>query len=152
MICNIFLLSVLHFLLLEYLKTSRRCTLTNFIGTKTGAWLNTIPKSYNGTELSPSKFRDHLHMQYYCAPLDLNTHCDGCGEKFTVQHVLACKVGGLVTMQQNKVKEELASLCAKAFNPSAVRDERLIISSKKTRITEKNNTIVDTSNEDRGDI
>ena len=83
-------------------------------------------------------------MQYCCAPLDFNTHCNGCEEKFTVQHALTCKVQGLISMRHNEVKEELTSLCTKALNPSVVQGEPLIIPSKETIITEAKDTIVET--------
>ena len=94
-------------------------------------------------------------MRYCLEPLDLNTTCDGCGAKFTVQHALACKVGGLVTLRHNEVKEELMNLCQKAFTPSAVRDEPLInptksFSSHTDPNPQKQQQLQD--NNERGDI
>ena len=114
------------------------------MGTQTGALFNPFPKTYNGTKLSALVFKDQLQMQYYYQLLDLNIHCDGCAAKVNVQHTLACKVRGLVTMRQNKVKKELASLCTKAFNPSIASDKQLIILFAKFWYTKPNKTVIET--------
>ena len=119
------------------------------MGKDTGAWLHAVPTTYNGTELSASEFRDRLHMRYCLEPLNLNTHCDGCGAKFSITHALSCKVGGLVHLRHNEVKEELALLCSQAFSPSAVRDEPMIVPSDIKTTTTDETTLED---EDRGDL
>ena len=115
---------------------------------ETGAWLHTIPTTYNGTELSAQELRDRQPLCYCCEPLNLHSHCDGCGAKFSITHALSCKVGGLVHMQHNKVKEELAQLCAKAFSPSAVRDEPKITPTQVNTDddTPNNNNSIDDTN------
>jgi len=46
------------------------------------------------------------------SPPDLPSHCDGCGHPFTVQHGLACSLGGLVLARHNELRDELADLAA----------------------------------------
>jgi hypothetical protein len=57
------------------------------------------------------------------SPGDLQSHCDGCGAKFSVRHGLECKKGGLVISRHNEIRDELSYLASKALTPSAARDE-----------------------------
>jgi hypothetical protein len=107
-------------------------------GKETGAWLTVLPSIVNGTELSAEEFRDALIMRYGERPSNLPRECDGCDAPFSLQHALGCKKGGLVIFRHNEVRDELAHLAAKAFTPSAVRDEPLIRSG---RVAEKVNVL-----------
>ena len=62
-------------------------------------------------------------LRYAKTPVDLPQHCDGCGARFTIDHALNCKKGGLVIGRHEEVKEELIDLASRAFRPSQVRDE-----------------------------
>jgi hypothetical protein len=95
-------------------------------GTECGQWLSAIPSRVNGTELSALEFRDALHMRYGRTPGNLPCVCDGCKAKFTLQHALECKKGGLVTMRHDELNGEVKEWCCKALTPSAVRVEPLI--------------------------
>jgi hypothetical protein len=95
-------------------------------GKQTGQWLNVTPSTFNGTELSAQEFRDALFLRYGRSPGDLPSHCDGCGQKFTIQHALECKKGGKVIQRHNELRDEIGNLAAKAFIPSAIRNEPLI--------------------------
>jgi hypothetical protein len=86
-------------------------------------WLSISPSTVNGTELSAQEFRDALLVRYDKTPPDLPTHCDGCYKPFDLRHALECKKGGLVICRHNEIKDELVALAAKAFTPSAIRDE-----------------------------
>ena len=57
----------------------------------TGIWLSQYPGIYNGNILSPEEFRDSILTQYGETPEKLHTHCDGCGKKSTLDHLLTCK-------------------------------------------------------------
>ncbi len=92
-------------------------------GKDTGQWLSAVPSLVNGTELARQEFRDALLLRLALSPRDLESHCDGCGAKFSVSHGLACKHGGLVISRHNEIRDELSDLASKAFTPSAVRDE-----------------------------
>mmetsp|Transcript_11535 Transcript_11535/g.16929 ORF Transcript_11535/g.16929 Transcript_11535/m.16929 type:complete len:128 (+) Transcript_11535:2395-2778(+) len=72
------------------------------------------------------EFRDALFLRYGRSPGDLPSHCDGCGQKFTIQHALECKKGGKVILRHYELRDEIGNLAAKAFIPSAIRNEPLI--------------------------
>jgi hypothetical protein len=97
---------------------------------ETGAWLTLTPNTLNGTELSEEEFRDNLRLRFGLQPLSLPEECDGCSKKFSVDHALSCKRGGLVTLRHNDVAAEWHTLCAQALTPSAVSDEPLIFSGR----------------------
>ena len=94
--------------------------------TKTGAWLTAMPDRLNGTELAADEFRDSLRIRFGLLPLSLPKQCDGCHEKFSVEHAMSCKKGGLILLRHNDLANEWHELCAHALSPSAVSDEPLI--------------------------
>ena len=98
-----------------------------------GSWLTTMPDTLNGTDLEADEFRDALRLRYGLAPTNLPQQCEGCGAKFTVEHALSCKKGGMVLARHNDLKHEWHSLCSKALTPSHVSDEPLIFSSQDVR-------------------
>ncbi len=57
------------------------------------------------------------------SPTDLQSHCDGCGQKCSIRHALGCKKGSLVISCHNKIQDKLSDLASKALIPSAVCDE-----------------------------
>jgi hypothetical protein len=92
----------------------------------TGMWITATPDRLNGTELSSEEFRDSLRLRFGLLPSFLPHRCDGCNERFTVEHAMSCKKGGLVVMRHNDVAAEWHHLCAQALQPTAVSDEPLI--------------------------
>jgi hypothetical protein len=92
-------------------------------GKETGNYLSCVPSTINGTALSQQEFQDAIQLRYGRSPGDLPSHCDGCGQKFSIPHALECKKGGLVNLRHNEIRDELIDLASKAFIPSAVRDE-----------------------------
>jgi hypothetical protein len=102
---------------------------------ETGGWLNILPDSLNGTELSTEEFLDSLQLRLGFTPTALPEKCDGCGHCFTVEHALTCKKGGLVLLRHNDLAAEWHQLCATALTPSAVSDEPLIHSGRATQGT-----------------
>ncbi len=125
-------------------------------GKDTGQWLSAVPSLVNGTELARQEFRDALLLRLALSPRDLESHCDGCGAKFSVRHGLACKHGGLVISRHNEIRDELSDLASKAFTPSAVRDEPKIHLSrpaeKKTTLAQPNPSVMKPPSDDRGDL
>ena len=81
-----------------------------------GSWLQVYPLVFNGTCLSKNEFRDTLLARYGKVANDHPAKCDGCGEKFSVQHALACKIGGLVWYRHEEIKMELIHLARRAMS------------------------------------
>jgi hypothetical protein len=129
-------------------------------GRETGAWLSILPSTVNGTELSAQEFRDALSMRYGDAPSDLPASCDGCDARFTLQHALSCKKGGLVIFRHNEIRDELVHMAGKAMTPSAIRDEPLIrpgrvaenVKAPPTKCTPNQSPGTPATGEDRGDL
>jgi hypothetical protein len=96
----------------------------------TGAWLNTLPNRLNGSELSAEEFRDGIRLRYGMLPNAMPPHCDGCGEKFTTEHAMSCRKGGLILHRHNDMVTTWGQLCGQALTPSTVSDEPLINSSR----------------------
>lgn len=63
------------------------------LSAETGAWMLTMSICLNSMVLTLTKFCDKLALCFGYPPTDLSTLCDGCGESFTVVHVVACKKG-----------------------------------------------------------
>ena len=95
-------------------------------------------------------------MRYGIEPPDLPVTCDGCESRFTLQHALGCKKGGLVIFRHNEIWDELVHLAGKALTPSAIRDEPLIrpcrAAKDQNTSPASNNSEKPATEDDRGDI
>ena len=56
-------------------------------------------------------------------PQDIPTIYDGCGKRFSIEHVLSCPKDGLVLARHNDAAKEWGSLRARALVPSAITYE-----------------------------
>ena len=56
-------------------------------------------------------------------PQDIHAACDGCGKKFSIEHVLSCPKGGLVLARHYDAAKEWGALGARALVPSAITYE-----------------------------
>ena len=65
-------------------------------------------------------------MRYGIGLDDLPKVYDGCGAKFSVEHALSCKKGGLVVGRHNEIRDELAYLATLATSSNRVRNEPYI--------------------------
>jgi len=73
-------------------------------------------KLHHHFDLSAQQFRDALCLCYH-HPLSLiPASCDGCGEDFSLTHVLDCRKGGLVTQRHNEVRDALGDLAALGYS------------------------------------
>ena len=100
-----------------------------------GIWLALIPSRLNGNDLSAEEFRDNLRIRQNLAPENMPATCDGCGDKMTVEHALACKVGGLVHVRHDDVADEFRHLCGCALSFGKVEREPRIFSSGTNQLT-----------------
>ena len=89
----------------------------------TGIWLSQYPSIYNGNILSPEEFRDSILTRCGETPENLCTHCDGCGKKSSLDHLLTCKTGGLIHQAHDELRNEIATIARQAYVPSAVQIE-----------------------------
>jgi hypothetical protein len=85
------------------------------------AWLSVLPLAWEGFDLSGEEFRDKLNMRHGRAPLNMPSKCDGCGQHFTIEHALSCKVGGNVKHGHDQLRDQTAFLLGLGF--SGVRTE-----------------------------
>ena len=91
-----------------------------------GPWLTVPPNLLDGTVLSAAKFRDNVRGRYGMMPLGLCAKCDGCGAKFTKEHAMSCKKGGLVGIRHDDVADAAGTLGTMALNSSRVSYKPLI--------------------------
>ena len=78
------------------------------------------------TVLSATVFRDFLCARYNISPLNLQSHCVGCGTDFEVMHTPGYIIGGLVIARHNKIRDKLFYLSRRAFTSAYVRAKLLI--------------------------
>ena len=64
---------------------------------------------HHNFDLSPTEFGTAISSSF----LQVFAGCDGCGDKFTFQHALECRKGGLVTQRHNEVKDALGDLASR---------------------------------------
>ena len=69
-------------------------------------------------------------MRYDIDPPDLLSHCDGCGAAFTICHALEYKKGGLIMASHNELRDGVASLAGKAFNPTHMHNDPKIFTGR----------------------
>jgi len=65
------------------------------------SWLSVLHMESHHFDLSSQQFRDARYRK----PLLNPSVCDGCGALYSVEHVLDCRVGGLVTRRHNEVRD-----------------------------------------------
>jgi hypothetical protein len=117
---------------------------------KTGAWLTTLPNLLNGSDLSADEFRDGARLRLGLIPTALPPRCDGCNERFTTEHAMSCRKGGLIIHRHNDIVTTWGQLCGQALSPSTISDEPLIQPSRDLQVD--GTTITVPSPELRGDL
>ena len=121
-----------------------------------GAWLVLQPNKLNGTCLTAEEWRDNARIRYGYRPVDLCSHCDGCGAGFTVEHGLSCKKGGLVGIRHDDVRDEAGGLAAMALTQSKVSYEPTIFYGRGLLAGQELQTTIDAKkrrvDEARGDV
>jgi len=117
---------------------------------QTGAWLTVLPTRLNGTELSAEEFRDNLRLRYGLQLDNIPQKCDGCGCRADVDHLLSCKVGGLVHARHDGTSEVWEHLGECAFAPGRVSHEPKIHSETRPERARRQRRIQPTQNTNHG--
>ena len=116
----------------------------------TGAWLTTMPNLLNRSDLSAEEFRDGLRLRFGLKPTAMPPRCDGCGKRFTTEHAMSCRKGGLILHRHNDMVTTWGQLCGQALTPSTISDKPLIQPSRDVHLAD--NTRTKPSPELRGDL
>jgi hypothetical protein len=66
--------------------------------------------------LSADEFWDGMSVRYALLPHDSPSHCPNCHTPFTLQHMLDCKKGGLISTRHNETRDAWGDLCSLAFS------------------------------------
>ena len=72
-------------------------------------WLSILPLKEQGFNLNKGEFRDALAIRYNRNIKGLPSNCP-CGQKYTLDHALNCKLGGFVTIRHNTIRDFEANL------------------------------------------
>ena len=89
-------------------------------------WLAETPSYSCETVLCPLEFRDDCRERY-CLPLfGAPTHCDGCGQKCSVTHLIGYKFGGLFKSRHDESRDTLICLVSSGLLLSNARGEPII--------------------------
>ena len=118
-------------------------------GYKTGSFLSVVPSTINDSTLNEIEFQDSIRSRAALPLLNFPSHCNGCGENFTIAHAYSCKNGGNIIARHDQIVTELVSLSTMAFKPNAVQAEPQIHTGSSTAKSDSDST-VETS--DQGDV
>ena len=83
-------------------KTQRGLDLATEKGSS--AWLTVLPLQDLGFNLNEREFRDAVKLRYDWPVEDIPFTC-ACGEAFTVDHSMICKLGGFITQRHNELRD-----------------------------------------------
>ena len=86
----------------QQLKTQRALDLATEKGSS--AWLTVLPLQDLGFNLNKREFRDAVKLRYDWPVEDIPSTC-ACGEAFTVDHSMICKLGGFITQRHNELRD-----------------------------------------------
>ena len=81
-------------------KTQRALDLAMATEKGSSAWLTELPLQDLGFNLNKREFRDAVKLRYDWPVEDIPSTC-ACGEAFTVDHSMICKLGGLLNATTN---------------------------------------------------
>ena len=117
---------------------------------KSGDWPIILLSRWHSMLLSCDEWRDNIRLSYGMAPLGLCKSCDRCGADFTVEYVVSCKVGGLVSICHSDVRNEARALAVMVTQKSAVSYQPPIYSG--TGVWASLVSDSDGNNSDRGNL
>ena len=68
------------------------------------AWLTVLPLQDLGFDLNKSEFCDAVKLRYDWPVEDIPSTC-ACGEAFTIDRSMTCKLGGFITQRHNELRD-----------------------------------------------
>ena len=77
------------------------------------SWVTAVPTYTHETILHKRDFVDAIYIRYGWDLLNIPLECK-CHEKFSLQHALDCKLGGLRTIQHNEARDTMAQFMKEA--------------------------------------
>jgi hypothetical protein len=107
--------------LMETYSPSKKRALERISDERTSSWLSVLPVARDNFDLSAREFRDALALRYQRPLAKAPTHCDGCGQDFTISHALSCKKGGLIIMRHNEIRDAVGDISSLVW-PSVQRE------------------------------
>lgn len=115
-------------------------------------WLSVTPNTLAGTELIKDEWRDSACCRYNMRPEFIPKYCDGCGKEASINHILNCRIGGLIICRHNEVKNELINIGIKAFGLNSICDKSLTNPITDGNNNNNQNTNTNNNNNNRADI
>ena len=81
------------------------------LGSEKGAssWLNMLPLSKRGSDLTKTEFRDGIALRYSWEVKNTPAICP-CGKKFSLTYALHCAKGGYTHLRNNEIIDLFANL------------------------------------------
>ena len=92
--------------------SSRRFELLQEKGTSSCTWLTAIPVDDHVFFLHKGVFRDALALRYGWQLQHLPDRC-ACGDALSVDHAMACKIGGFLIYRHNEIRDFTADFLRK---------------------------------------
>ena len=84
-------------------------------GRGSSAWLTVFPLQDLGFNPNKREFRDAVRLRYDWPVEDIPSTC-ACGEAFTVDHSMICKLGGFITQRHNELRDLEAEFLSMVCN------------------------------------
>ena len=73
------------------------------------SWLNSLPLSKHGFDLTKTEFRDGIALRYTWEAKNTPAICP-CGKEFSPTHALHCAKGGYTHLRHNEIRDVFANL------------------------------------------
>jgi hypothetical protein len=103
-------LKVIQTAIMEKLDKTRQRAVQRIINYKTSSWLTVLPVAKHQFDMSALEFRDALALRYRRALKSIPALCDGCGDRFSLEHSLSWKKGGLIIQRHNEIRDAIGDL------------------------------------------
>ena len=101
---------------LSKLRPEQRQKVQGQVDSKGMSWMSVVPRAKESFDLSAQQWRDRVHLQYGWDLQGLPEKCDGCGKRFSTDHVLVYLKGGLVGWGHNQFRDVIGKFSRKVWN------------------------------------